>query len=128
MYNGRRDGQSRDSMLTTAVQTAVYHTIFIDPTFTIDMPKISPEMWDRVCVTTPENVEENERLEFLGDQLMDACIGIDLYRNIPDGTPHKYTVSPLILCGVRNRGLDASPRYYSVSCIRTEPSASWLRR
>ncbi|KAH9950427.1 hypothetical protein B0H21DRAFT_723340 [Amylocystis lapponica] len=34
----------------------------------------------------------NERLEFLGDALMYATIGRQLYAQIPDGTPHLYTV------------------------------------
>lgn len=63
------------------------------PGYSVDPPKLSPELWDRVCVLTPDAVAENERLEFLGDALMDACFGIELYKRIPDGTPHMYTVS-----------------------------------
>ncbi len=74
--------------LTNAVLAAIS-----DASFSVDIPKLSPDLWDRVCILTPENKAENERLEFLGDALMDACFGIDLYEKLPDGTPFMYTVS-----------------------------------
>ena len=94
MNNSQRNyAQWRDNRLKTAIETAVFSAIFDDPSFTIDVPKVSLDLWDRVSIITPVNKEENERLEFLGDTLMDSCIAIDLYKSIPDGTPHKYTVS-----------------------------------
>ena len=83
----------RTAKIRAAIETAVYHAIFDNPSFTIDMPKITPELWERVSIRTPDNVNENERLEFLGDSLMDASIAIALYKIVPEGTPHKYTVS-----------------------------------
>lgn len=63
--------------------------------YTIDPPKLSLELWDRINAPSPESKAENERLEFLGDSLLDACFSIELYRQIPYGTPHMYTVSTL---------------------------------
>ena len=63
------------------------------PDYSIDPPKLSPELWDDVCILTPESKAENERLEFLGDALMDACFAMELYKQVPNGTPHMYTVS-----------------------------------
>lgn len=86
-------GHEKLDKIRAAVNTAVYHAICDDPSFSIDVPKLSPDLWERVSVQTPENKEENERLEFLGDKLMDSSIAIALYKGVPDGTPHKYTVS-----------------------------------
>lgn len=83
-----RDGPTQQA-LRDAVDKAIYSKIF-DTSFTIDMPKLGPDLWDQVSVEL--GGDENERLEFLGDKLMDACIGIELYKTVPDGDPHKYTV------------------------------------
>lgn len=79
------------SKLQDAINTAVYCSIF-DSEYTVDLPKLRPELWESLSILTTDNKAENERLEFLGDALVDACIGIELYGSIPDGTPHKYTV------------------------------------
>lgn len=81
----------RSSTVQSAINTAVYRSIF-DEQHYIDPPKVSPELWDYVSIHAPENRAESERLEFLGDALMDACIAIELHKTIPDGSPHKYTV------------------------------------
>ncbi|KAI0094804.1 hypothetical protein BDY19DRAFT_914699 [Irpex rosettiformis] len=73
-----------------AINAAVYQSI-TEGSHQIDPPKLSPELWDYVSIQAPENRAESERLEFLGDALMDACIAIELYKTIPDGNPHKYT-------------------------------------
>ena len=85
---------SRNTSLPDALSTAVLAYIS-SPDYHVDPPKLSPDLWDRVCVLTPESKAENERLEFLGDALMDACFGMELYRQVPDGNPHMYTVSIL---------------------------------
>ena len=59
----------------------------------VEPPKLSADLWDRVCILTSESKAENERLEFLGDALMDACFALEMYKQIPHGTPHMYTVS-----------------------------------
>ncbi|EKM61127.1 uncharacterized protein PHACADRAFT_204280 [Phanerochaete carnosa HHB-10118-sp] len=82
----------RSNKLRAAIETAVYRAIFDDTSFTIDLPKLTLELWERVSIRTPDNMNENERLEFLGDSLMDASIAIALYKIVPEGTPHKYTV------------------------------------
>ena len=80
--------QTLAQTLTNAVLASISQ-----PGYSVDPPKLSPDLWDRVCVLSPGAIAENERLEFLGDALMDACFGIELYKRIPDGTPHMYTVS-----------------------------------
>ena len=96
MNTQRVNPQQRETRLKEAVTKAIYETIFHSPRLTIDVPKLSPELWDRVSIITPAHKEENERLEFLGDTLMDSSIAITLYKVVPDGTPHKYTASPLL--------------------------------
>lgn len=81
----------RSSTIQSAINAAVFQAIFDEHHF-IDPPKLSPELWERVSIQAPTNRAESERLEFLGDALMDACIATELYKTIPDGTPHKYTV------------------------------------
>ncbi|KAI0695142.1 hypothetical protein BC835DRAFT_1544575 [Cytidiella melzeri] len=78
------------SALKSAIDTAVYRSICED-SHHIDPPKVSPELWDYVSIQSPKNRAESERLEFLGDALMDACIAIELYKTVPDGNPHKYS-------------------------------------
>ena len=75
-------------VLTNAVLACISR-----PDYHVDPPKLSPALWDRVCILTPEAKAENERLEFLGDALMDACFAMELYRQVPEGYPHMYTVS-----------------------------------
>jgi hypothetical protein len=87
------DAHSRGREMRNAIEAAVYRIIFDDASFAIDTPKLSLELWERVSIITPASKEENERLEFLGDKLMDATISIGLYKLISDGSPHKYTVS-----------------------------------
>lgn len=87
----RRHSSAAAQSVRAAINTAVYRSIAEDQN-QIDPPKLSPELWDYVSIQAPENKAESERLEFLGDALMDACIAIELYKAFPDGTPHKYTV------------------------------------
>lgn len=82
----------RPANTRSAINTAVYQAIF-DERHSIDPPKLSLELWEQVSIQTSTNKAESERLEFLGDALMDACIAIELYRTFPYGNPHKYTVS-----------------------------------
>lgn len=85
----------------SAINTAVFQSI-TEGSHQIDPPKLSPERWDYVSIQAPENRAESERLEFLGDAVMDACIAIELYKTIPDGNPHKYTVSSIVTCNDLN--------------------------
>ena len=87
----RRRSSAAAQSVRAAINTAVYRSITEDQN-QIDPPKLSPELWDYVSIQAPENRAESERLEFLGDALMDACIAIELYKAFPDGSPHKYTV------------------------------------
>lgn len=61
--------------------------------FTATLPPLSDDAWTKIFLRHSASREENERLEFMGDALMYATIGRQLYAQIPDGTPHMYTVS-----------------------------------
>ncbi|KAI0348541.1 ribonuclease III [Trametopsis cervina] len=80
----------RSSTIQSTINAAVFQSIH-EGSHYIDPPKLSPELWDHVSIQNPENRAESERLEFLGDALVDACIAMELYKTIPDGNPHKYT-------------------------------------
>lgn len=62
------------------------------PDFDAALPPLSDKTWMKILAQTQRVVEENDRLEFLGDALMYATIGRQLYAQIPDGNPHLYTV------------------------------------
>ncbi|KAI0361499.1 hypothetical protein OH77DRAFT_433562 [Trametes cingulata] len=66
------------------------------PDFDAALPPLSDQTWMRILSFTPQAHAENERLEFLGDALMYATIGRQLYAQIPNGSPHLYTVSVLL--------------------------------
>ncbi|KAI0328482.1 ribonuclease III [Cubamyces sp. BRFM 1775] len=61
------------------------------PDFDAALPPLSDQTWMRILSYTPQAHAENERLEFLGDALMYATIGRQLYAQIPNGSPHLYT-------------------------------------
>ncbi|KAI0375109.1 ribonuclease III [Pilatotrama ljubarskyi] len=61
------------------------------PDFDAALPPLSDQTWMRILTFTPQAHAENERLEFLGDALMYATIGRQLYAQFPHGTPHLYT-------------------------------------
>ena len=46
----------------------------------------------KILAATPQAHAENERLEFVGDALMYATLGRQLYTQLPNGTPHLFTV------------------------------------
>ena len=77
--------------LYTAIQSALI-TAIAHPQFNAALPPLSDDTWTRLLQPSIRACEENERLEFLGDALMYATIGRQLYSQIPDGTPHLYTV------------------------------------
>jgi len=59
--------------------------------FSFQLPQLTEACWELIS----HNDEERERLEFVGDALMSACIAIDLYGTYPNGTPGFYTVRDL---------------------------------
>ncbi|OBZ78605.1 Ribonuclease 3 [Grifola frondosa] len=61
------------------------------PHFDAALPPLSDDTWLRILSPSYQTFLENDRLEFLGDALMDATIGRQLYAQIPDGSPHLYT-------------------------------------
>lgn len=65
------------------------------PDYTASLPPLSDSTWMKILAGTPQAHAENERLEFLGDALMYATIGRQLYKQLPNGTPHLYTVRSL---------------------------------
>ena len=62
------------------------------PDFTASLQPLSDDMWRKILTGTPAAKDENERLEFLGDALMYATLGRQLFQQVPNGTPHLYTV------------------------------------
>lgn len=62
------------------------------PDFEAALPPLSDQTWMKILANTSRAAAENDRLEFLGDALMYATIGRQLYAQIPNGTPHLYTV------------------------------------
>ncbi|KAH9898291.1 ribonuclease III domain-containing protein [Cubamyces lactineus] len=61
------------------------------PDFDAALPPLSDQTWMRILNFSSQTHAENERLEFLGDALMYATIGRQLYAQIPNGSPHLYT-------------------------------------
>ncbi|KAI0778294.1 hypothetical protein BD413DRAFT_508224 [Trametes elegans] len=59
--------------------------------FDAALPPLSDKTWMKILTLSPQAHAENERLEFLGDALMYATIGRQLYAQVPDGSPHLYT-------------------------------------
>lgn len=63
------------------------------PSFSAALPPLSETTWRKILVgPSRERDAENDRLEFLGDALMYATLGRQLYAQCPQGTPHLYTV------------------------------------
>ena len=65
------------------------------PNFTASLPPLSDKTWIKILNYGTETRAENERLEFVGDALMYATLGRQMYTQLPNGTPHLYTVRPL---------------------------------
>lgn len=82
--NGQYSG-----ILFTHIQTTLIDTIS-HPTFTVQFPPLDPGSWNRLL--TPHSAE-NERLEFVGDSIIDSVLSDQLYSQLPAGTPGQYTVS-----------------------------------
>ncbi|KAI0639511.1 ribonuclease III domain-containing protein [Trametes polyzona] len=61
------------------------------PDFEAALPPLSDQTWMKILTCTSQAHAENERLEFLGDALMYATIGRQLYAQVPNGSPHLYT-------------------------------------
>lgn len=59
------------------------------PDFDFDLPELNEASWEPLL--RPQ-VDERERLEFVGDGLMHAAVGIELNTLFPQGTPHLFTV------------------------------------
>lgn len=74
-----------------AVQEAILAEIE-RPDFDAALPPLSDDSWLRILAISQLQYEENERLEFVGDAVMYATIGRQLYSEIPTGTPGLYTV------------------------------------
>lgn len=74
-----------------AVQKAVYKTIS-DPSFSASLPPLSEAAWLKILEAGDFARSQNDRLEFMGDALMYATLGRQLYKQIPEGTAGLYTV------------------------------------
>ncbi|KAL6309881.1 ribonuclease III domain-containing protein [Sparassis latifolia] len=78
------------SSLHPTIQDSILQAIR-HPQFNASLPPLSDDTWARLLSPSSQARAENERLEFLGDALMYATIGRQLYGQIPDGSPHLYT-------------------------------------
>ncbi|KAI0825023.1 ribonuclease III [Trametes gibbosa] len=74
------------TVLQHALREAISH-----PEFAASLPPLSDETWMKILARTREADAENDRLEFLGDALMYATIGRQLYAQWPNGSPGFYT-------------------------------------
>ncbi|KAI0651961.1 ribonuclease III domain-containing protein [Trametes meyenii] len=74
------------SALQQSINKVINH-----PDFNAALPPLSDQTWMKILTYSPQAHQENERLEFVGDALMYATIGRQLYEQIPDGSPHLYT-------------------------------------
>lgn len=63
-----------------------------DSSYTFPLPVLKESTW-RTLNRSPATADELERLEFVGDALMHACVALELYRHFPLGSPSMYTVS-----------------------------------
>ncbi|THH00937.1 hypothetical protein EW026_g1654 [Hermanssonia centrifuga] len=73
-----------------AIQRALLDAI-AQPHFNAALPPLSDEAWASILETSRDATEENDRLEFMGDALMYATLGRQLYRQLPNGTPDLYS-------------------------------------
>lgn len=81
----------KDNILHSTIQEAILAAISHQQ-FSAALPPLSDATWARLLVPSGTRDAHNDRLEFLGDALMYATIGRQLFTQIPDGTPHLYTV------------------------------------
>ena len=65
------------------------------PSFNGSFPPLSDGSWMRILGPPSQVAAENDRLEYLGDALMYATLGIQVYKQLPDGGPGLYTVRTL---------------------------------
>lgn len=75
------------------VQQAVLAEIE-QPDYSAALPVLPDDVWLQILTRSQWQHEENDRLEFLGDALMYATLGRQLYEEIPLGTPALYSVRP----------------------------------
>ena len=47
------NAHKRGRMLREPIEVAINRIIIADPSFTVDMPKLSPDLWDKVSILTP---------------------------------------------------------------------------
>jgi hypothetical protein len=79
----------RDAKLFNAVQNAVLAEIAY-PHCVFEAPPLKSNSYDPLLTSWDG---ERERLEFVGDGLIGACINLELYYQYPNGDPNFYTVS-----------------------------------
>ena len=82
------------SLMSQAIKDAVFEAIH-KSSFDVSLPPLSDATWAKLLGDSARL--ERDRLEFVGDALMYATIGTVLYQQIPNGTPHMYTVRPASL-------------------------------
>lgn len=86
------------TLVSQAIKDAVFEAIR-KPSFDASLPPLSDATWAKLLGSQAKL--ERERLEFVGDALMYATIGTVLYKQIPDGNPHMYTVRSRQVSGLK---------------------------
>lgn len=76
-----------------SIQQAILREID-KPSFSGAFPPLSDASWIKILENSPAVRKENDRLEYLGDALMYATLGEQVYKQIPRGDPGLYTVRP----------------------------------
>lgn len=79
---------TKENTIQQAVLEAIKDESFND----FALPTLSDAMWAKIAEGTSPWSEENDRLEFVGDGMINAAIAVQLYRQVPEGTPGLYSV------------------------------------
>ena len=90
-WNGRN---SYRKDLYTYIQAALIDAIE-HPGFTVKLPDLTDRTWDEIFDSKHIPYADhwhNERLEFVGDGIIDGVLCDLLYTQLPSGTPGLYTV------------------------------------
>ncbi len=78
--------------ITRYIQATIIDAINL-PSFHVDLPDLKEKTWQKMLLSQESPGQaENERLEFVGDSVLDGVLCDNLYSHIPNGNPSIYTV------------------------------------
>lgn len=81
--------RSRYDLIQAAVMDAIGHESFSEHA----LPTLSDKVWARIAAGTSPWTTENDRLEYVGDAIMNGAIALQLHCQLPMGTAGRYSVS-----------------------------------